>query len=109
MIYRLLRFVGQYITSSLIRRTNVSVSNIQQDSVEIFRYSLTRYHFDVAAHVESPVIVIPLLKNNDPATPIWVFSLGNLKVVSNDEANRDSKYIYIDSELTSTKIEVLSL
>lgn len=105
MIYRLIRFFSNYVTTSIIRRTNAQVNAVQNDSSEIFTYSLTQYHFNVSGFVESPVILLPIMKNGDPKSPIWVFSLGNLRVSSQDTENRDSKYIHIFSEISNTRID----
>ena len=66
---------------------------------------MTRNHFDLSIHIESPVMLIPIMKNGDPETPIWVFNIGNLKVESKDEQNRDLKYVDLYCEISSTRFE----
>lgn len=105
VIYRLTKFLGNYIASYLVRRTKVSVSGIKQESLQMLTYSLTWHHFDLCVDIESPVVLIPIMKNGDPETPIWVFNIGNLKLVSKDEQNRDFKYLHVYLEVSSTRFE----
>ena len=63
----------------------------------------------MSAHIDSPIVIIPILKNNDPTSPIWVFNLGDMHIDSNDDSNRDSKYIYFNLALSSINVEVCIL
>lgn len=97
-------FLGRDVASKLTLKTRQSLGNIGKDSLTTLKYSLEKYCFDISVSIASPIIVLPLLKNNDPLSPVWVVRLGDLRVVSLDSA--DQKYLNLNAALTTINIEV---
>lgn len=106
---RLANFLGNSIASSFwfsfIEATNNSQSK-PSITREANDYFLEHYHLELNANMSAPLLIVPLMKNNDPNSPIWVFKLGNLSLISKQE---NIEYQKFDVNLSSMCFEVLNL
>ncbi len=108
LIRKLLQFMGKDVTSTLTQRAKLSLANISKNSLNILTHSLETRRLEVLVNIASPVIVLPLLKNNDPASPVWVFRLGNLIMATKDSGSDDKEYVTVEAALTGITLEVQS-
>jgi hypothetical protein len=104
VILKLVQFLGQDVAFNLRMSTSRSLMFIGKGSLSTIKYSLDKYSFDIHADIASPILVLPILKNNDPASPIWVLKLGDLLVQSTETTNSQS--INLTADLTKINIEV---
>ena len=101
-----MQFLGQDVASTLRMSTKRSIIHIGKDSLTNLRYSLDKYSFDINAEIATPIIILPILKNNDSSSPVWVLRLGDLLVKSTESAN--SQTVNLTADLTKTNVEVFS-
>ncbi len=106
LILRLLLFFGRDVASSLTQQTRESIKNISKDSLALISQSLDTYQVDLHFAMASPIIILPLVKNNDPTSPIWVFQLGNLNIDTIDSSPKAIEYLELKAGITAINVEV---
>lgn len=102
---KLVQFLGQEVALSLRMSTSRSIAIIGKDSLSSLRYSLDKYSFDVHVDIAAPILVLPILKNNDPQSPLWALKLGDLLVKS--AGSGSGQAVNLAVELTKINIEVV--
>ena len=99
-----MQFLGQHVAFNLRMSTSRSLVYIGKGSFSTIKYSLDKYSFDIHADIASPILVLPILKNNDPNSPVWILRLGDLLVQSTETTHSQS--INLTADLTKINIEV---
>ena len=92
---RLANFLENSIASSFwFSFIDASGGSINKQTIvkENDENSLEHYHLELNANISAPMLIVPLMKNNDPNSPIWVFKLGNLNVISKPESKIFQKF-----------------
>jgi len=102
---RLIQFLGKDLANSLRMSTVRQMSSISKERLTSLKYSLDKYAFDINVNVASPILILPILKNNDPMSPIWVIKLGDLAILS-DKENKDQQETKLIVNVSKINIEV---
>eukprot|EP01022_Parablepharisma_sp_SALTPOND_P001728 TRINITY_DN1071_c0_g1_i1.p1 TRINITY_DN1071_c0_g1~~TRINITY_DN1071_c0_g1_i1.p1 ORF type:complete len:1296 (+),score=172.27 TRINITY_DN1071_c0_g1_i1:23862-27749(+) len=76
---RMMMFLGQ----EEVRSTTYNALNeIKDNTQDTIQAALEGKKSRVLVAIESPVLIVPILKNNDPSSPVWCFKLGDIKITS---------------------------
>ncbi len=74
---RMMMFLGR----EEVRSTTYNALNEIKDNTQVsIQAALEGKKSRISVFVESPVVLVPLLKNNDPASPVWCFRLGDMHI-----------------------------
>jgi len=79
LISRLLSFLGK---QEVRTKTYTKLNEIKTDTQDTIQAAFVGKKYNILITVESPVVLVPILKNNDPSSPIWCFKLGDIKLTS---------------------------
>eukprot|EP00826_Nyctotherus_ovalis_P026973 TRINITY_DN21026_c0_g1_i1.p1 TRINITY_DN21026_c0_g1~~TRINITY_DN21026_c0_g1_i1.p1 ORF type:complete len:169 (-),score=34.21 TRINITY_DN21026_c0_g1_i1:415-921(-) len=99
LISRLLSFLGG---QEVRTKTYTKLNEIKSDTQDTIQAAFEGKKYNVLVTVESPVVLVPILKNNDPSSPIWCFKLGDIKLTSKASAVFDSKDEPVYNELEAS-------
>ncbi len=75
----MMMFLGQ---EEIRSSTYNALSEIKDNTQGTIQAALEGKKSRVLVTVESPVLIVPILKNNDPSSPVWCFKLGDIRVTS---------------------------
>lgn len=76
------------------------------ESFSKIQKGLSEFQVDLNINIKAPTIIVPIEKDNNPKSPIWIFSMGYLKVISKEDKSVSDKYANFIAELSSMNIEV---
>lgn len=79
LISRLLSFLGK---QEVRAKTYTKLNEIKGDTQDTIQAAFEGKKYNVLVTVESPIVLIPILKNDDPSSPIWCFKLGDIELTS---------------------------
>ena len=76
---RLMMFLGQRET---ITSTYNALNDIKDSTQDSIQAALEGKKYKITVAIKSPVIIVPILKNNDSSSPVWRFRLGDIGLFS---------------------------
>ena len=77
LMSRMMMFLGQ----EEVRSSTYNALNEIKDNTQVsIQAALEGKKSRISVSVESPVVLVPILKNNDPASPVWCFRLGDMSI-----------------------------
>jgi len=76
---RMLMFLGQNEVRST---TYYALNEFKDNTQDQIQAALEGKKSKILVTVESPVLLVPILKNNDPNSPVWCFKLGDITIKS---------------------------
>ncbi len=80
LIGRMMMFLGREEARS---QTFSALSTIKSNAQDSVQAALEGKKAHIVVSIESPVMIVPILKNNDPASPVWRIKLGDIHINSN--------------------------
>ena len=80
LIGRTMMFLGREEARST---TLNALSEIRSNTQGSIQAALEGKKSRISVFVESPAVIVPILKNNDPASPVWCIRLGDIHLDSN--------------------------
>jgi len=79
LMSRVMIFLGQEEVRS---STYNALSEIKDNTQDTIQAALEGKKSKILIYIESPILIVPIMRNNDPASPIWCFKLGDIKINS---------------------------
>lgn len=104
-----MQFLGRDVSSYTSLKASNSLSSIDLDKLSENQENTSSIRIELNANIKAPTLIVPIKKNNDPMSPVWVFKMGCVRIQSKEDKTMAAQYISFETELTSINIEVILL
>ena len=79
LMSRLIMFLGE----QEVRSTTINaLADIKDNTQDTIQAALEGKKSKISVSIESPILIVPIFKNNDPTSPVWRFRLGDITIKS---------------------------
>eukprot|EP00826_Nyctotherus_ovalis_P026479 TRINITY_DN20678_c0_g1_i2.p1 TRINITY_DN20678_c0_g1~~TRINITY_DN20678_c0_g1_i2.p1 ORF type:complete len:257 (-),score=51.38 TRINITY_DN20678_c0_g1_i2:163-933(-) len=82
LMSRVMMFLGREEVRS---STYNALSEIKDNTQDTIQAALEGKKSKILVNIESPILIVPIMKNNDPSSPVWCFKLGDIRINSKVE------------------------
>ena len=85
-----------------------ALSDIKDTTQEKVKDAFSGKRNKISMDIESPILIIPVLRNSDINSPIWFFQSGNVQISTKEDLRQmeGSKDIFEDYDIKFTQINL---
>ena len=101
-----MKFLGRDVSSYTSLKASRSLSSIDLSQLSEKQDNASTLQIDIKANIKAPTLIVPIKKNNDPMSPVWVFKMGCMHIQPKEDNSMAAQYFSFEADLSSINIEV---